>query len=129
MTNTPYRATPEQWKHLENGAMIGRPYNSALVVLELRDRIEKLEEAQEAAASAEPAPPAGSLVGQIDTDLRQDFLGLVLAIMQSESAESAAHAAVTVIANWFERHHSGRIANGSQFASLLRELLDREAGR
>jgi hypothetical protein len=100
------------------------------------------------AAAAEPAPPAGALVDQIDTDLRkafrksvrsgvidplpeqrQNFLCLVLAIMQTESAEQAAYAAVSVIAQWLERHHTGRIANGSQFASLLREMLDREAGR
>jgi hypothetical protein len=180
-TPTPYKATPEQWEHLENGALSGRPYNSARVVLELRDRIihleqqhetakacileiyerldklqhesnwariVKLEEAQDAAAAAEPAPPAGALVDQIDTDLRkafrksvrsgvidplpeqrQNFLCLVLAIMQTESAEQAAYAAVSVIAQWLERHHTGRIANGSQFASLLREMLDREAGR
>lgn len=46
-TPTPHKATPEQWEHLENGALIDRPYNSARVVLELRDRIVKLERMRE----------------------------------------------------------------------------------
>jgi hypothetical protein len=48
-TPTPHRATPEQWEHLENGALIDRPYNSARVVLELRDRIIHLEQQHETA--------------------------------------------------------------------------------
>jgi hypothetical protein len=43
-----HRATPEQWEHLENGAQLERPYNSALCLLELRDRITALEATQHA---------------------------------------------------------------------------------
>ena len=42
-----YRATPEQWEHLKNGAQLERPYNSALCLLELRARVEALEAAQQ----------------------------------------------------------------------------------
>ena len=45
MTNTtPHRATPEQWAHLEAGACHTAPWNSARVVLELRDRLAAAEE-------------------------------------------------------------------------------------
>jgi hypothetical protein len=47
-TITP-RATPEQWQHLENGALSNRPYNSARIVLELRDRLTHLEQQHETA--------------------------------------------------------------------------------
>jgi len=53
-TPTPYKATPEQWQHLENGALSNRPYNSARAVLtdtirELRDRLAHLEQQHETA--------------------------------------------------------------------------------
>jgi len=41
--STPHKATPEQWRHLENGAQLDRPYNSSRCLLELRDRLAALE--------------------------------------------------------------------------------------
>ena len=264
MTDTPngHKATPEQWQHLEDGALIDRPYNSARVVLELRDRIAhleqmretekaamldiyaklerlklqhesnwarivKLEEAQEAAPAAEPAtgtpdrddlrdifykhadsadesspwleceafcdaafdvlfqyganpaaPPAtapaaddaedmtlhtialcmvdslrclGVLPEILDTLRRAirepmvpgaepapqpagSLVEAVAALIANGIAcdreeERIAVDAIAAVAEWLERHHTDRIANGSQFADLLREGLDREAGR
>ena len=62
-----HRATPEQWKHLENGAQLERPYNSALCLLELRDRIAALEAAQaNQFRGATEKVPAGSLVERVE---------------------------------------------------------------
>jgi hypothetical protein len=266
MTDTPsgHKATPEQWEHLENGALIDRPYNSARVVLELRDRIAhleqmretekaamldiyaklerlklqhesnwarivKLEEAQEAAPAAEPAasddarqeflqelhglqeralregigprcdmvewarllwngapaaepatdelPPKvghilrlAEIIRKVDGKHDKGAAALAEAILShprigevlpseaptpatapasapagsllevvaaliangiacDREEERIAVDAIAAVAEWLERHHTGRIANGSQFADLLREALEREAGR
>jgi hypothetical protein len=176
--NTPTRATPENWELIKDRAdRHGSASDRALcdiadILAALERRVEALEGpaakaaelraalqqenqrqmalegCKDTSATSAPSLPAGALVDQIDTDLReafrksvrsgvidplpeqrQDFLSLVLAIMQSETAEQAANAAVATVADWLERKHSARIANGSGFADLLREMLDREAGR
>jgi hypothetical protein len=43
--------------------------------------------------------------------------------------ERIAADAIAAVAEWLELRHTGRIANGSQFADLLREALEREVGR
>jgi hypothetical protein len=75
------------------------------------------------APAATPGPaPAGSLRAVVkaamqDMDLSSPFW------------ENQVDAAIAAVAEWLERHHTDRIANGSQFADLLREALEREAGR
>jgi len=53
----------------------------------------------------------------------------IISATGSRNAELEACTAIDVVADWLERKHSARIANGSGFADLLREMLEREAGR
>jgi hypothetical protein len=75
------------------------------------------------APAAEPAPaPAGSLVEVVAALIANG-------IACDREEERIAADVIAAVAEWLERHHTGRIANGSQFADLLREALEREAGR
>ncbi|MFN6337495.1 MAG: hypothetical protein ACK41W_02030, partial [Cyanobacteriota bacterium] len=65
--------------------------------------------------------PAGALVELVAE--------AIISATGSRNAELEACTAIDVVADWLERKHSARIANGSGFADLLREMLEREAGR
>ena len=70
-----------------------------------------------------PLPaPAGSLVEVVAALIANG-------IACDREAERIAADVIAAVAEWLERHHTGRIANGSQFADLLREALEREVGR
>jgi hypothetical protein len=62
------------------------------------------------------AEPAMSLVEVVHN-------AIAYADNYSGSRKPQARAAITAVAGWLERNHTGRIANGSQFADLLRETL------
>jgi hypothetical protein len=75
------------------------------------------------APAATPTPaPAGSLVEVVAALIANG-------IACDREEEQIAVDAIAAVAERLERHHTGRIANGSQFADLLREALEREAGR
>ena len=75
------------------------------------------------APAADPAPaPAGSLVEAVAALVANG-------ISCDRDEERIAADAIAAVAEWLELRHTGRIANGSQFADLLREALEREVGR
>jgi hypothetical protein len=75
-----------------------------------------------APATASAPAPAGSLVEVVAALIANG-------IACDRDEERIAAVAIRAVAEWLQRRHSGRIANGSQFADLLREALEREAGR
>jgi hypothetical protein len=103
-----HRATPEQWKHLENGAQLERPYNSALCLLELRDRIAALEAAQASTRGILGNSPAGSLVERVTEAIVDGML---------DGDCNAARAAIREVAAWLREQ--GTVSWSTQ--------LDREA--
>jgi hypothetical protein len=106
-------ATQEQWEVMKEWAEHMSPIGATL--LELRAKVEALEAAQHTHPEQPDAPPGPAPAGGL-VEMLVNLLG--------HYGDGTARAAIRGVADWLQQR-TDTIANGSQWADLLRE----EAGR